>query len=151
MNIVVSAMRQNISDVKDIGNIIEARRAKLHLSQSDMLLKAGMSQQQVQRIEAGANITVKTLLHLADVLGLEITVSPKGENAISSGPAPVYEVKTTKKRRKADQNLATDFANTDKVTSVHRRGNGAGRSGYGKKKESPAMKLYGHLLDKDDE
>ncbi len=143
-------MQQNIGDVKDIGTIIEAQRAKLHLSQSDMLLKAGMSQQQVQRIEAGANITVKTLLHLADVLGLEITISPKGENAISSGPAAVYEVKA-KKMKKADQNLTMGSAAREKPGGVRRRRSGGkGIDGYAKK-ESTVMRLFGHLLDKDDE
>ncbi len=143
-------MRQNISDVKDIGKIIEAQRAKLHLSQSDMLLKAGMSQQQVQRIEAGANITVKTLLHLADVLGLEITISPKEENAISSGPAAVYKVKT-KKMKKADQNLTMGSTAKQKPGSVQRGITGEKDiDGYAKK-ESTVMRLFGHLLDKDDE
>lgn len=143
-------MRRNLGSVGDVGEIIEAQRARLNLSQADMLLKAGMSQQQIQRIEAGANITVKTLLHLADVLGLEISISPKGEDAISSGPAPVYAV-NTKKIRKAEQNQTMGSAARKKPGGDRKRRSGEKGIDEYVKKESTVMRLFGHLLDKDDE
>lgn len=121
-------MRSKLSSVQDVGDIIEARRAALNLSQSDMLLKAGMSQQQIQRIEAGANITVKTLLHLAEVLGLEISISPKGEKTAPSLPMEKQQLADYQKQSRLQ-------------TKDH----------FGVREPSTVMRLFGHMLDKDDE
>ncbi len=117
-----------LSSVQDVGNIIEAQRAKLNLSQSDMLLKVGMSQQQIQRIEAGANITVKTLLHLADALGLEITIAPKGEKMAPSLLPEKQDIADYKKKSTAQSNDHFEV-----------------------REPSTVMRLFGHMLDKDDE
>lgn len=121
-------MRSKLSSVQDVGDIIEAQRTKLNLSQADMLLKAGMSQQQIQRIEAGANITVKTLLHLADVLGLEISISSKGEKTAPSLPP-------------GKQQLA-DYQKQIRLQT---------KNYVGIREPSTVMRLFGHMLDKDDE
>ena len=47
------------------------------LKQSDMLMKIGMSQQQYQRVEAGHDVRVSTLLRVLEGLGLELLLTPR--------------------------------------------------------------------------
>lgn len=57
--------------------ILRKRRDDLGLSQQDMRLKIGMSQQQYQRIEAGADTRLSTLLRVLDGLDMELVLIPK--------------------------------------------------------------------------
>ncbi len=56
---------------------LEKRRRALGLNQSDMLMKIGMSQQQYQRVEAGHDIRVSTLLRVLEGMGLELLLVPR--------------------------------------------------------------------------
>ncbi len=42
-----------------------------------MLMKIGMSQQQYQRVEAGHDIRVSTLLRVLEGMGLELLIAPR--------------------------------------------------------------------------
>lgn len=52
-------------------------REQLALSQKDMLLNIGMSQQQYQRIESGSDTRLSTLLRVLEGLNLEMMLVPK--------------------------------------------------------------------------
>ena len=56
---------------------LEKRRRALGLNQSDMLMKIGMSQQQYQRVEAGHDIRVSTLLRVLEGMGLELLLATR--------------------------------------------------------------------------
>ena len=66
------------------------RRRELGLKQSDMLMKIGMSQQQYQRVEAGHDMRVSTLLRVLEGMGLDLLIAPREqvrqmENLLRSG------------------------------------------------------------------
>jgi len=54
--------------------LIEERK-KQGLSQKDMYMLIGMSQQQYQKIESGQDIKVSTLLRILAGLGLELSIT----------------------------------------------------------------------------
>jgi HTH-type transcriptional regulator / antitoxin HipB len=56
---------------------LQSRRRNLALNQQDMLMKIGMPQQQYQRIEAGGDTRVSTLLRVVEGLGLELMLVPQ--------------------------------------------------------------------------
>lgn len=58
-------------------NVLRKRREQLNLSQQDMRLKIGMSQQQYQRIEAAGDTRLSTLLRVLDGLDMELIFAPK--------------------------------------------------------------------------
>ena len=61
----------------ELSSELEKRRRALGLNQSDMLMKIGMSQQQYQRVEAGHDIRVSTLLRVLEGMGLELLLAPR--------------------------------------------------------------------------
>ncbi len=61
----------------ELSSELEKRRRDLGLKQSDMLMKIGMSQQQYQRVEAGHDIRVSTLLRVLEGMGLELLFAPR--------------------------------------------------------------------------
>ena len=61
----------------ELSSELEKRRRALGLNQSDMLMKIGMSQQQYQRVEAGHDIRVSTLLRVLEGMGLEFLLAPR--------------------------------------------------------------------------
>ena len=61
----------------ELSSGIGKRRRELGLKQSDMLMKIGMSQQQYQRIEAGHDIRVSTLLRVLEGMDLELLIAPR--------------------------------------------------------------------------
>jgi transcriptional regulator with XRE-family HTH domain len=65
--------------LSEIITLIKKRRKALGLDQREMLLLIGMKQQQYQRIEAGQDIKVSTLLRILEglKLSLEITENDK--------------------------------------------------------------------------
>ena len=56
---------------------LDKRRRALGLKQSDMLMKIGMSQQQYQRVEAGHDIRVSTLLRVLEGMDMELLLAPR--------------------------------------------------------------------------
>ena len=63
----------------EITRILEQRRKSLGLTQKDMLMRIGMSQQQYQRIESGGDTRVSTLLRILEGMGLQLRLVPEEE------------------------------------------------------------------------
>lgn len=57
--------------------LLKKRRQQLALSQQDMRMRIGMSQQQYQKIEAGADPRLSTLLRLLEGMDLEMMLVPR--------------------------------------------------------------------------
>lgn len=60
----------------DVALALEARRKELGLTQKDMLMRIGMSQQQYQRVEAGGDTRLSTLLRILEGMRLELRLVP---------------------------------------------------------------------------
>ncbi|AFT70174.1 Putative transcriptional regulator, XRE family [Alloalcanivorax dieselolei B5] len=65
----------------EITRILEQRRKSLGLTQKDMLMRIGMSQQQYQRIESGGDTRVSTLLRILEGMGLQLRLVPEEQVA----------------------------------------------------------------------
>lgn len=65
-----------------------AERKKRNLSQKDMYLLIGMSQQQYQRVEAGQDLKVSTLLRILAGLGLELAITDPEQVHSQNTPSP---------------------------------------------------------------
>lgn len=65
----------------EISQSLRERREALSLSQKDMLMKIGMSQQQYQRIEAGGDTRLSTLLRVLEGMDLELMLVPRDQVA----------------------------------------------------------------------
>ncbi|MFD2532544.1 helix-turn-helix transcriptional regulator [Gracilimonas halophila] len=64
--------------VKEMGNRIKERRDTLGITQPDLAEMAGISKNTLYKIETGqANPTLKVLNKIAEILGMEITMSVK--------------------------------------------------------------------------
>ncbi len=61
----------------ELSSELGKRRRYLALNQTDMLMKVGMSQQQYQRVEAGSDMRVSTLLRILEGMGLELMLAPQ--------------------------------------------------------------------------
>jgi len=67
-----------ISNVKDLGKLLQKKRQAANLSGAELADKAHTGQAMVSRIESGkANITVFTLLKIAKALGKKLHISIK--------------------------------------------------------------------------
>lgn len=64
-----------MTTVKDIAERLAEERRKQSLSQKDMRMLIGMSQQQYQRVESGQDLKVSTLLRILAGLGLELSIT----------------------------------------------------------------------------
>ncbi len=60
----------------DISALVMAQRKQRQLSQKDMRMKVGMLQQQYQRIEAGSDLKVSTLMRILAGLQQELLIVP---------------------------------------------------------------------------
>ena len=56
----------------ELSNQLRQRRSELALTQTDMLLRVGMSQQQYQRSESGEDTRLSTLLRILEGMELEL-------------------------------------------------------------------------------
>ena len=64
------------------------RRNELHLSQRDLAKKIGTCQPAISRLEAGDyNARIETLIKVADALGLQFSLTQKGEDSPSCAKA----------------------------------------------------------------
>jgi transcriptional regulator with XRE-family HTH domain len=61
--------------IKALAELLIAERKKRNLSQKDMRMLIGMSQQQYQRIESGQDLKVSTLLRILAGLDLELSIT----------------------------------------------------------------------------
>ena len=76
-----------MNQLSEITTFIKKRRKELGLEQRDMLLLIGMKQQQYQRIEAGQDIKVSTLLRILE--GLKLSLNVIERELVSSPTLPV--------------------------------------------------------------
>ncbi|PHR63348.1 helix-turn-helix domain-containing protein [Pseudidiomarina marina] len=60
--------------LNELSELLISERKKRGLSQKDMRMLIGMSQQQYQRVESGQDLKVSTLLRILVGLGLELAV-----------------------------------------------------------------------------
>lgn len=75
-----------MKSIEEIAVLLTEQRRKLGIEQKDMYMRIGMKQQQYQRIEAGSDVKLSTLLRVLEGLDLELSISPKG-NKEHSVPA----------------------------------------------------------------
>ena len=57
-----------IDKIEEITKVLSDRRKELGMEQADMYMRIGMKQQQSQRIEAGSDIKLSTLLRVLEGL-----------------------------------------------------------------------------------
>lgn len=76
--------------IEDITQLVSRRRKDLGMEQADMYMCIGMKQQQYQRIEAGSDMKLSTLLRVLEGLDLELSISPKDK----SKPLPQTKFET---------------------------------------------------------
>lgn len=73
-----------MKNLEEIAVLLTRQRKKLGIDQKDMYMRIGMKQQQYQRIEAGSDIKLSTLLRVLEGLDLEMSITSKGgENSIN--------------------------------------------------------------------
>jgi len=66
--------------IENITKLLSDRRKELGMEQADMYMRIGMKQQQYQRIEAGSDIKISTLLRVLEGLDLELSITPKNKS-----------------------------------------------------------------------
>jgi transcriptional regulator with XRE-family HTH domain len=66
-----------MKSLEEISTVLTEQRRKLGIEQKDMYMRIGMKQQQYQRIEAGSDVKLSTLLRVLEGLDLELSISPK--------------------------------------------------------------------------
>lgn len=66
-----------MQSINQLSAVLKQRREQLGINQKDMLFKIGMSQQQYQRIEAGQDLRVSTLLRVLEGFGLQLLIAEK--------------------------------------------------------------------------
>lgn len=65
--------------INEIAQRLKEQRKSLGIEQKDMYMRIGMKQQQYQRVEAGSDIKLSTLLRILEGLDLELSLAPKGQ------------------------------------------------------------------------
>ena len=65
------------STLAEVGTAIRAARKSLNLSQTALGQAAGLSRMPVYRIEAGQDISMRTLLSILSALHLDLKMQPK--------------------------------------------------------------------------
>ena len=63
--------------LKELPALLKQKRLQLGLSQQDMRMRTGMTQQQYQKIEAGSDPRLSTLLRLLEGMELELMLVPR--------------------------------------------------------------------------
>ncbi|WP_413113964.1 helix-turn-helix domain-containing protein [Thaumasiovibrio sp. DFM-14] len=71
-----------MKSLEEIATLLTEQRRKLGIEQKGMYMRIGMKQQQYQRIEAGSDVKLSTLLRVLEGLDLELSISPKGRKEL---------------------------------------------------------------------
>lgn len=77
-----------MNTIEDIAERLIAERKKQNLSQKDMRMLIGMSQQQYQRVESGQDLKVSTLLRILAGLRLELSITDPEQKESSQTVEP---------------------------------------------------------------
>ena len=72
-----------MKEIDKIAALLIEQRKKLGIEQKDMYMRIGMKQQQYQRIEAGSDVKLSTLLRVLEGLDLELVIAPKRAEIMS--------------------------------------------------------------------
>ncbi|WGW01032.1 helix-turn-helix transcriptional regulator [Vibrio sp. YMD68] len=73
-----------MKNIDEIAALLIEQRKNQGIEQKDMYMRIGMKQQQYQRIEAGSDVKLSTLLRVLEGLDLELSIVPKGGKAAPS-------------------------------------------------------------------
>ena len=80
--------KHNVCVKEHIHKILASRRRQLGMSQQELAARPGLRREKVNRVESkGEDLGVSELCRLLDAVGLELSVSPKGEVESSSLPS----------------------------------------------------------------
>jgi len=74
----MQAMTDNLRLPDELGQQLQARRRALRLSKSELAERAGKVREVVDRLEAGKDSTVSSLLAVLAALGLALRLEPVG-------------------------------------------------------------------------
>ena len=79
--------------LEELSDLLIRERKARGLTQKDMRMLIGMSQQQYQRAESGQDLKVSTLLRILSGLGMELNVvdPTANETEIAASPSPDNE------------------------------------------------------------
>jgi len=84
-----SAMNHLLLSPLQLGQLMRSARKRMRLNQHELGARIGLSQARVSKMEREPqNITVDQLLALMSVLGLELVVQDRPDNAPPPRPAP---------------------------------------------------------------
>ncbi|MDC2891039.1 helix-turn-helix domain-containing protein [Psychrosphaera algicola] len=72
--------------LNELSDFLIQERKSRQLSQKDMRMLIGMSQQQYQRVESGQDLKVSTLLRILSGLSMELTVVDPAANQKTQQP-----------------------------------------------------------------
>jgi HTH-type transcriptional regulator / antitoxin HipB len=82
---------QPLLTTQQLATALRSRRKALKLTQAEVAARTGMSQNRLSELEhAPEELSVKQLMQLLSVLGLELTLQARGSKA-SSSPSPGRE------------------------------------------------------------
>lgn len=81
-----------MKNIDEIAALLIDQRKKLDIEQKDMYMRIGMKQQQYQRIEAGSDVKLSTLLRVLEGLDLELSIVPKDPKTILSSSVKAAEL-----------------------------------------------------------
>lgn len=74
----MQAMTSNLRLPDELGQAIQARRRALKLSKVELARRAGKVREVIDRLEAGQDSTVSSLLAVLGALGLALRLEPAG-------------------------------------------------------------------------
>ncbi len=78
-----------MATLSQIGNSLSQARKQQKLFKTRLAEQAGVHRNTVQQLEAGlGNVELNTLIAVCEVLGLEISLRPKGEGQFAQEAAP---------------------------------------------------------------
>nr|WP_269154980.1 helix-turn-helix transcriptional regulator [Photobacterium carnosum] len=98
----LSCLRCVVKNVDEIAALLIQQRKKLGIEQKDMYMLIGMKQQQYQRIEAGSDVKLSTLLRVLEGLDLELSIVPNTRKATHSSIDNVSDNQNEHKKSKSE-------------------------------------------------
>lgn len=105
-----------MKNIDEIAALLIEQRKKLGIEQKDMYMRIGMKQQQYQRIEAGSDVKLSTLLRVLEGLDLELSITPKVSKDLSVSSDSVFQHQSPKRDELEDDvdDLSFWFESEDK-------------------------------------
>jgi len=86
----------SVSSKEEMGQVLARARENLGYSQNEFAQQISMPQQQYHPIESGSNISLRTLLRIAEGLQLELVMIPK--SILPAVKLPKQKTAATKKK-----------------------------------------------------